>query len=495
MEATRPVTDSQVTASQMEATAYDIDRPAPPSDAKAAHDPLIGRRIDHFEIRALLGEGGMGTVYLAHDLSLERPVALKILRRDLAEQEHLVARLVLEARAQARLQHPNVVTIYYIGSYEGAPYFAMEFVRGQTLADQLAETGPLPWPQALEYIIQTTRALTAALARGIVHRDIKPSNLICNGSPIAGAPVPDVKVADFGLAAPLGATEGQFVGSPFYAAPEQISGESPNHRSDIYALGVTFHELLTGSPPFQAGSLKEMLTLHRTAPRPEIPAESAPWRLRQLITEMMDPDPQRRPWTYEELLARLESLRPNPRIAGGVVARGMALAVDLTLLAIGGQIIASLFSTSQRLANQIGLLLFAVYYVVAHKMWGKTIGKRLLGLRIQGTTRAVTALGLVLRFFVEFWGPVTAVVMLNLQLGAATDLETVKTQITAAVGMREIPILDASTEALLQTVLVPNLLVAIPWLAGFLFAFFDDTRQTLHDRAAHTRVIYEIRPT
>ena len=118
----------------------------------------------------------------------------------------------------------------------------------------------------------------------------------------------------------------------------------------------------------------------------------------------------------------------------------------------------------------------------------------MLGLRIQGTTRAVSVLGLALRFVIEFWGPIVAVVMINLQLGAATDLEAVKSQLTKTVGVSEIPILDQSTEALLRTVLVPNLLVAIPWLAGFLFAFFDDDRQAIHDRAARTRVVYEIRP-
>ena len=122
-------------------TAYETDRPPVPPGANTS-DTLIGQRIDHFEIRAQLGQGGMGTVYLAHDLSLERPVAIKVLRRELASSPDLVGRLVLEARAQARLQHPNVVNVYYIGQFEGAPYLAMEYVRGQTLADRLRERGP-----------------------------------------------------------------------------------------------------------------------------------------------------------------------------------------------------------------------------------------------------------------------------------------------------------------------------------------------------------------
>ena len=105
-------------------------------------------------------------------------MAIKVLRRELATSPDLVERLVLEARAQARLQHPNVVNVYYIGQFEGAPYFAMEYVRGETLADRLQREGPLRWEEALEYIIQTTRALLEANQRGIVHRDVKPSNLL-----------------------------------------------------------------------------------------------------------------------------------------------------------------------------------------------------------------------------------------------------------------------------------------------------------------------------
>jgi uncharacterized RDD family membrane protein YckC len=470
--------------SALGATAYDIDRPPLDPDAVLAEDPLIGRRVDHFEVRGMLGQGGMGTVYLAHDLSLERPVAIKVLRTELASNRDLIGRLLLEARAQARLQHPNVVTIYHIGSHEGAPYFAMEYVHGKTLADHLDLNGPLPWADALEYIIQTTRALMTAHARGIVHRDIKPSNLILDGAPGAGPAGAAIKVADFGLAAEPGSAEEHFVGSPYYAAPEQIAGKPPTHRSDMYALGITFHELLTGQPPFQAESLKDMLNLHAHAPRPEIPAEKAPWRLRQLITEMMDPDPQNRPWTYEELLGRLEQSRPKPAMAGGVAARGMALIADMMLLALVGEGLASGLGLPVRLAHQAALVAFAAYYIVCHRVWGKTLGKRLLGLRIQGTKRAVNVPGLALRFVVEFWGPITAAVMINPQLGAVLD--------PSSVGV-ELPVLPNGAQALLNAVLIPNLMLAVPWLAGFLFAYIDDERQALHDHAARTRVVYELR--
>ena len=226
------------------ATALDPEGPAIEHPV-AATGSLVGQRIDHFQIHELLGEGGMGAVYLAHDLSLERTVAIKVLRRELASDERLVGRLVMEAQAQACLQHPSVVTIYYIGNFKGAPYFAMEHVPGGTLAEYIQKEGPLPWGEALEYIIQATRALAAAHGRGMVHRDIKPSNLLLGAIP-AGAQAHAIKVADFGVAAPTDAGAGAFVGTPYYAAPEQIAGEGPSMRGDVYALAITFHELLTG---------------------------------------------------------------------------------------------------------------------------------------------------------------------------------------------------------------------------------------------------------
>jgi len=483
---TNPLNEPPSAERAFAATAYDALGPAVEHPVRG-NDSLVGQRIDHFHISELLGEGGMGAVYLAQDMSLGRTVAIKVLRRELASDQRLVERLVMEAQAQACLQHPSVVTIYYIGSFQGAPYFAMEYVPGATLADHIQREGPLPWGEALEYIIQTTRALAAAHARGMVHRDIKPSNLLLGAIP-AGAQANAIKVADFGVAALAGTADGGFVGTPYYAAPEQIAGEGPSMCGDVYALAITFHELLTGRVPFQAESLWGMLQLHREAPRPEIPGEAAPWRLRHLIREMMDPDPQKRPGSYEDLLARLESLRPKPRVAGGLVPRATALAVDVMLFAPVGPIAAAALGLSQHAATQIGLLLFGVYYVLSHRFWGRTIGKRLLGLRIVGTTRPVRVSNLLLRFAVEFWGPLVVLAIIGLQWGAAADLESVKNHVAGA----SVPLWDRSTGALLGMVLVPNLVVAIPWLAGFLFALFDHDRQAPHDRAARTRVIYEI---
>jgi uncharacterized RDD family membrane protein YckC len=473
------------------ATAYDAERP-PVVSKDEGQDPLIGKHIDHFEVRGLLGEGGMGRVYLAHDMSLDRPVALKLLRHELADNPTLMSRLVDEGRAQARLQHPNVVTIYYIGNFEGASYFVMEYVRGKTLAELLEKNGPLDWGEALEYVIQTARALATAHGRGMIHRDIKPSNILLGDIP-AGAQLVEVKVADFGLATSDEKAVGRFVGTPYYAAPEQIAGAAPDLRSDIYTLAITFYELLTGKVPFKAESLEAMAELHRTAPRPQIADEVAPWRLRQLIAEMMDPDPHKRPQSYDALLEQLESVRPQPRVAGGLLPRGVALAIDLMMFAPLGQILAAALSWSQQAATQIWLALFGTYYLVTHRLWGKTLGKRLLGLRVVGTTRRVRVPGLIVRFVVEFWGPLAALTIISLQIGAVTNLVEVKERVMGGLGASPMPLWDHGVNALLRTMLVPNSIVAIPWLAGFLFALVDRDRQTLHDHAGRTRVIYEAR--
>jgi uncharacterized RDD family membrane protein YckC len=477
-------------------TAYETDRPPVPPGAITT-DTLIGQRIDHFEIRAQLGQGGMGTVYLAHDLSLDRPVAIKVLRRELASSPDLVGRLVLEARAQARLQHPNVVNVYYIGRFEGAPYLAMEYVRGQTLADRLEQNGPLLWEEALEYIIQTTRALLEARHRGIVHRDVKPSNLLLGEIGPGDAVTAHIKVADFGLAATTEMTKDEhLVGSPYYASPEQIAGKPPDHRSDVYSLGVTFHELLTGAPPFEADSLRTLIKLHEDAPRPAIPDRQAPWRLRALITEMMDPDPGNRPGTYEDLLGRLEGLRPREIISGGVVARGMAQAVDLGVFTVLGHLIGLVFALSMQAAYEITFALFALYTVGGHRLWGQTLGKRLFRLRIQGINHAVTAPRLLLRFVIKFWGPLAAMLMVHVSLGwpfGAADVRTVKEHVNRLLGWGEIPFLDTNVEDLVRLFWGPNLSLALPWMAGLLFAFFDRQRRALHDLFAYTRVVYSMR--
>lgn len=476
-------------------TAYTVDRPPVERVVPAADDPLIGSVIDHFEVRGLLGEGGMGRVYLAHDLSLERPVALKVMREELADYPELVERMIMEARAQARIQHPHVVAIYYVGRYRGAPYFAMEFVNGQTLEDRMKKTGPIPWSEALECMIQTARALFAAHLRGISHRDVKPSNILLSHGSLYRSSKVEIKVADFGLAAPIGSTEDHFAGTPRYAAPERIDGRKPDHRSDIYSLGIAFYEILTGRAPFDAKSMTDLFAKHMAAPRPPIPEDLAPWRLRRLVAEMIEADPFKRPATYEELLERLMALRPKPVVAGGLPARATALAIDLGLVAVASEIVTSTLQLSDSPGSLTALGLLGTYYIVCHRFWQRTVGKRMLGLKLQGTDRAVTLPRLLLRFVVEFWAPLMAGAMISLEIGSASgvvSLGAATDQLGAMVGVTKIPVLEEATQPLLRRLLLPNAMLVIPWLAGFVLALFDDNRQALHDRASHTKVVYAV---
>jgi uncharacterized RDD family membrane protein YckC len=369
-------------------------------------------------------------------------------------------------------------------------------VRGETLADRISERGPIPWPEALEYVIQTTRALLEANERGIVHRDVKPSNLlVCPGRASASSTghvdshvdshvVGHIKVADFGLAAQAGRQQEHLVGSPYYASPEQLAGKPPDHRSDIYSLGVTFHELLTGSPPFEAESFGELVHLHETAPRPTIAADRAPWRLRRLITEMMDPIPSQRPWTHEELLSRLQSLRPRELVAGGVAARAMALLIDAGIFAAVLVVAVLGFDLPLRAGAGVAFGLWVIHYIAGHRRWGQTVGKRVFRLRIQGSTRAINVPGLLLRLLVTLWGPILAVGVSVISHPDALSWQAGWGGLLAGD--------PGSAEALLGAYGL-QVLIAVLWAVGLLLPVIDPHRRALHDLLGRTRVIYALR--
>src|SRR5262245_19071855 len=195
-----------------------------------------------------LGEGGMGEVFVAHDLRLEREVALKLLRADLAHRDGMRERVVAEARLAARLTHPNVVAVLDTGEHEGRPFVVMERLSGRTLRDELDE-GPMSTERARDVGLQVLRALAAAHELGIVHRDVKPGNVLDAG-------VGTWKVADFGIAKWIDADEtltgtGELLGSPSYLAPERIGGAQAGPASDLYAVGVLLYEAACGRRPFE----------------------------------------------------------------------------------------------------------------------------------------------------------------------------------------------------------------------------------------------------
>lgn len=229
-----------------------------------ARDPLLGSVIDdRYAVEGVLGEGGMGTVYQVRHTSLGRSFALKVLRRDLAEDTDLAPRFTQEAKAAASIAHPHVVQITDFGALpSGQPYFVMELVEGRPLGHIVRESGRLSAARAANIARQVAEALAAAHASGVVHRDLKPDNVQVVPSPTGDI----VKVLDFGLAKVAGTSrftrKGMVFGTPHYMSPEQAAGEPADHRVDIYALGIVLYEMLTGRLPFEADSFMGVLAKH-----------------------------------------------------------------------------------------------------------------------------------------------------------------------------------------------------------------------------------------
>jgi tRNA A-37 threonylcarbamoyl transferase component Bud32 len=215
------------------------------------HRDLAGTLLaSRYELRALVGRGGMGEVYEAVDRQLDRTVAVKVLRHDLAADRRLLTRFRREARTSARLSHQGIVAVHDIGEGDGLAFIVMEFVAGRTLARVVQEAGPLSPPSAATFAAEAADALAHAHDRGVVHRDISPGNVMVT---FGGR----IKVLDFGIARTSQgsgrSSSPSMQGTVAYVAPERIRGEAGDQRVDIYALGAVLHELLTGSPPMDSG--------------------------------------------------------------------------------------------------------------------------------------------------------------------------------------------------------------------------------------------------
>ena len=288
-----------------------------PSDGtKLAPAPAwIGRVLgERYRLKSLLGEGGMGTVYLAEHVVLGKPFAVKVLREEYSRDEELVRRFQLEAIAASRIGQENIVDITDFGrTPEGSLYFVMEHLAGRSLLKAIQHFGPLRVSRAIPVLVQICKALAAAHARGIVHRDLKPENVILvpreDGSDLA-------KVLDFGISQVVGVREGERItrvgvvlGTPEYMAPEQIEGRRMDHRVDVYALGILAYEALTGSVPFHGSSPVAVLVKHQNE-QPQPPTKRKPDLLlpdglEALILSMMEKDPAKRPQTMQEVAQAL----------------------------------------------------------------------------------------------------------------------------------------------------------------------------------------------
>lgn len=357
-----------------------------------AGDAQIGRLLGHYRLVRRLGHGGMGAVYQALDESLQRYVALKVIRRRVSttgDSAH-TQRLLQEAIAQARVNHPNVIHIYYVGRDEGAPFFAMELVTGPTLEQRL-QSGRLPFAEVIHLGLQLVSALQHVHKFDIVHGDIKPSNILM-------ADAYTVKLSDFGLARRMSqepSEENVITGSPNYLSPEASRGEPTDFRSDMYSLGVTLFEMTFGRLPycFDTTTVAERLDAHqnRKIEFPETWPKDVPPAWRNVLERLMAKVPADRYPDYPALTHDLRWLQPRSLPKAGRIQRGLAWTVDLAIASFvqqlvfaGGRVGLVLESdvATAFLAISIATMATALFGPLLQLLWTTTVGKTLFQLRI-----------------------------------------------------------------------------------------------------------------
>jgi serine/threonine protein kinase len=400
-------------------------------EAKLAHSETVAEsasagRMDHYELRGLLGRGGMGAVYEAYDTALHRPVALKVLNASLSSGSLTLGRFEREARLAAQVSHPNVARVYGLGLYEGKPYMVMELIRGETLQQLVDREGPLPLARAWEYIRQAALALQDASRHGIVHRDIKPSNLMLAGGV--------VKVTDFGLSRVLHDAEGEhhaeatalpvtetggsltktgmLMGTPMYMSPEQARGEKLDSRSDIYSLGLTLYFLLNGKPPFASDDMYDLIIRQCEEEPASLGARVAEFTAERdaVLQTMIAKDRARRFADYDLLLAELDATAPRPPSLASPSRRASAALLDVVLFYLAIPFMTGfVISFARRLLNMegaqaglaglVGSGVSGLAYIVSVGCFGMTPSKWLLGVKV--IRRDGRPLGLV-RAFLRF---------------------------------------------------------------------------------------------
>ena len=277
-----------------------------------------GSRLNSYEIIAPLGAGGMGEVYRARDTSLKRDVAIKVVRDSWSRDPDRLRRFELEAQATAALNHPNIVSIFHVGEYNGSPYIVTELLQGETLRDHLRR-GPMRLRETCDFAVDMARGLAAAHDAGIVHRDLKPENLFLTKDG-------RLKILDFGLAkltqtqaANYDATTamiqhqtdpGHVVGTVGYMAPEQVRGGPVDARSDIFAFGVILYEMLTGERAFEKDTPAETMSaiLNEDPPPVSQTAQSVPASMQKIVSRCLEKKPEKRFQHASDLGFALETL-------------------------------------------------------------------------------------------------------------------------------------------------------------------------------------------
>jgi uncharacterized RDD family membrane protein YckC len=364
--------------------------------ARQSTRPVAGHPFGPFHIERLIGRGGMGDVYEAEHIEQGRRVALKVLNERLSGLDDR-ARFVREGQLAASINHPHTVYIFGSEEIDGVPTIAMELLPGGTLKDRVKEHGPLPPAMAVDAILQVIAGLDAMHAVGVLHRDVKPSNCFVNSDGT-------VKVGDFGLSISTTARNvsqltmtGAFLGTPQFAAFEQLKGDPLDVRADIYSVGATLYYLLTGQPPFDANVVGLIQRVLHERPTPvRAVRRDVPQRLDRIVQQCLAKEPAERPQSYgqlSKLLLPYGSASPPPAPLG---LRMLAVIIDALILRVAGNLLPLLilmqwrqqmFTSALEWLAWTGahLLLVVAYFGVSEAVWSASPGKMVVGLRVVRT--------------------------------------------------------------------------------------------------------------
>jgi len=426
--------------------------------------------LAHYRIEEMVGEGAMGTVYRARDEGLDRTVAVKVLRPAVGGMTVRVDRFFREARAAARVSHPNLTHVYFVGGDGSYRFFAMEYVHGKDLSELVESEGRPELERAIDLLVQAASGLAAAHEVGIVHRDVKPSNILVR-------PNGTVKITDFGLSKSVDADvklsqDDTVIGTPIYMSPEQCRSRDVDARTDIYCLGLTAWALLVGRPPFPGPSLGDVLHDQINTPLPSLVEErpELPRALERVLQKMCAKDASKRPASMHEVVELLEACRPRAVHAAPIVARGVAIAFDFIAAFVAFGAIAFLIQGVSGkplpggLALVVSAVIFLAFTVLAEVRHHVTIGKWFLNLEVRAADGSEPARkALWLRGLLRFPGV----------FGWALALPLIP-----GLGLLDLAFLGLG-------------LVAI---VGGLVSFYVAKGRTLSDLLTKTRVVYRMPP-
>ncbi|QEG20684.1 protein kinase domain-containing protein [Mariniblastus fucicola] len=356
-----------------------------------------GERIENYELISILGSGGMGVVWKAVDTNNGRQVALKRLSSNHLSDQDSVTRFKREAQLASRISHPRVTFVYSAGRLDDQPFIAMELMPGETLDDRVKQDGPLPVGEAVDKILDVIDGLDAAHGMGLIHRDVKPSNCFIDSDE-------RVKIGDFGLSKSVISTDveltrtGTFMGTPAYAAPEQIRGEKLDNRTDIYAVGATLCCLLTGRPPFVGDAMTVTAQIITDSPKID---NDLPRELIRILQSCLEKNRSKRYQSLQELRNALLPFAQSQDSLAAIGRRVSAYMIDIVLVAVAIGVCLGGFGAYAGVMSKVkdipvedmlgpiswigpifGFIVPLMYFFLLEAFTGKTIGKRLLGLKV-----------------------------------------------------------------------------------------------------------------